>query len=320
MLSTLLSFTLIALSFSSFSQAIPVNSELDALTGRVNPTASNYVAAHPRETKGYDPNIIPGGKIHNPHPPTWKAILVSNTPLYAENLDSWKKTTQSYRDLPSDEQTVMRKWLHHHFDRSFRQSAGIEHLRNYIWSLSQSIREPTEIWWKESLFVEAAGYPQAFFDLVALGDLLGFSRRSVNFNIDEHDVDKVANRIAQILTMNVDDIRSTKCTRTSALPTNLLMKYVDENGVSLYESRMGQLMACLLKHFGRATDDQKVKIMKMLYLFIGFTPEEAETRADTSMYAGNRKVVKALQFNIPKYQYISRLLIDEMVQIPTPQP
>ncbi|PLW12215.1 hypothetical protein PCANC_11216 [Puccinia coronata f. sp. avenae] len=203
-------------------------------------------------------------------------MLLGDPPIHAENLHRWKRVTESYRDLSLDDQGKIRTWLHCISYPYHKHPKEVTSRTNHIWSLSQSIREPSKIWWKRSLFEATVGHQRQLIDLVDLGDVLGFSYRNEKFEINEENLHNVANRLAEILTTRVDE-EGTEHIRTSALPIKFLMDYTDEDGISMYTSRMARVMKLLLKDFGGKTEDEHRQIMEKLYLFIGFVPAAART-------------------------------------------
>ncbi|PLW50727.1 hypothetical protein PCASD_00640 [Puccinia coronata f. sp. avenae] len=173
-------------------------------------------------------------------------MLLGDPPIHAENLHRWKRVTESYRDLSLDDQGKIRTWLHCISYPYHKHPKEVTSRTNHIWSLSQSIREPSKIWWKRSLFEATVGHQRQLIDLVDLGDVLGFSYRNEKFEINEENLHNVANRLAEILTTRVDE-EGTEHIRTSALPIKFLMDYTDEDGISMYTSRMARVMKLLLK-------------------------------------------------------------------------
>ncbi|PLW12220.1 hypothetical protein PCASD_18838 [Puccinia coronata f. sp. avenae] len=347
MISTLLSFTLIIISFSKFShQAFTFRTGFDdhALAARANPTAENDVAATHSGAivrGGHDPNImVPNGDIYvvpsrsiltkfSVEPFKWKfqgqlqtvslqheaAIeFFGGTPLVAENVKAWKEVTESYRGLSSNDQEKIRKWLQSTMFPFYNEPHQKEQRINYLWSLSQSIREPSKIWWKKSLFEATVGHQRQFIDLVDLGDVLGFSYRNDKFEINPDNLHNLANRFAEILTKRVDEA-GTEHTRTQALPIELLfIDYVDEDGISMFESRMTRVMQLLLKDFGRKTENEQRQIIEKLYLFVHFVPLAARVAAEMALHPRNSRVLDSLPFIYkPTYRNFVAVLQEDMV-------
>ncbi|PLW10594.1 hypothetical protein PCASD_20183 [Puccinia coronata f. sp. avenae] len=334
MTSTLLSFTLIAISFATSSQTSPVNNfNVDNFFKQISP-ADNFVPLHSGHLPGYNNPVDRDGYLHvvlpretfppAPAPGTASheafeglpkvqnvvdaasvAITHQKAPLSADNLEDWKYIRSDMAQVSEDELRDAGELLLKKFASGFSDSKKQEGVRNYVWSLLQSKRNPNEIWWKKTLVDAGSEQKKGFVDLVRLGDTLSFGDQRAGFEIPRKDLNKVAHDLANILIVDGE-----AHTRIKALPIDSLMSYKDDDSIPMYQSRVGQVMNYLLQNFdNKYNHEEKLDVMNKLYLFIGSSPDAARQWANKALLLPkNTNALEALISNPKSYDNTFRLL------------
>ncbi|WAR61016.1 hypothetical protein PtB15_13B267 [Puccinia triticina] len=210
--------------------------------------------------------------------------------MSTDNLRLWQNKNNGYMALNPRDRAEICSWLGNQF---FDSHLGGKHRARdigYIWSLEQLNRRHP-VWWKNSLISKGDPNNNGYIDLVDVGDLLNFFDPSGNFKLTAEQVNDIAPKLSDILYLGEDNN-----VRSVGLNIKPLRAYKDSAGVSMYESRTGQVMKELLRNFNRKTADEKKRVIQDLFLFTGTPPSEVIKRADNALNKNSESFQKLLEY------------------------
>ncbi|POW16962.1 hypothetical protein PSHT_06559 [Puccinia striiformis] len=298
MWANLLSFTLLALSFSAWSDAAITpaiytdgHEFSNYLTApwvlKSHPSSPKTVAFHPRLdlSQGEYAHLMPNPDaipLHEYFPEDLhlqkvaadQAVLITtrrNTPISLENWTPWIEGNVEYQGLEGREKAKIRRWIKQYYVDGVEKREIRDRASAFIWSLKQAAR-PDTIWWAKSL-VDKNSKNNEFIDLVAIGDYLKFYDTAEPDMSDAY-IKKVTPKIIKTLSLD----RELK-PRRSALNIGQLMEYRDNQGFMRYKERMIVIIEDLLEGFPDKTDEEKQVILQDIYLIFGSTLAEARQKS-----------------------------------------
>jgi hypothetical protein len=211
------------------------------------------------------------------------SVAITNdalAPLSRGNMGRWTAQTESYRALKQHEQTNIRYWLGKWFSGTHPNSKTWDQISGYIWSLQQSTKPTSQIWWEEPLIRGNKEHNQ-FIKLIQIGDRLKFFDRNPELQLTGYEAEKITREITDILYLD-----SNRKPRKTALNIKSLMKYSDTGSpsVSMYKARTGKLMKLRLMGFRQLETKEQWRRLRELYLFHGYPSSEAKESATIALF------------------------------------
>ncbi|POW09939.1 hypothetical protein PSHT_08889 [Puccinia striiformis] len=198
-------------------------------------------------------------------------------PISADNLKSWTTGNQGYLRLKPQEQKEIRDWITEQYYTLYPNPLFRSKVITYNWCLQKSTGKRL-VWWGDSIINAGNLVEHEFIDVIEIGDTFRFSDKRGDYQVLAQQSKDISKHLSKILEFDGEGKP-----RKHALAIPELIKILDQNDVSMYKARMGQLMNFNLRKFALKPRPTQERILQNLYLFVGNPREVAIAKATKAL-------------------------------------
>ncbi|KAH9440767.1 hypothetical protein Pst134EA_031439 [Puccinia striiformis f. sp. tritici] len=169
-----------------------------------------------------------------------------------------KQGTKAIFDSNPKNKKEIRDWITEQYYTLYPNPLFRSKVITYNWCLQKSTGKRL-VWWGDSIINAGNLVEHEFIDVIEIGDTFRFSDKRGDYQVLAQQSKDISKHLSKIL------------------------EFDDQNDVSMYKARMGQLMNFNLRKFALKPRPTQERILQNLYLFVGNPREVAIAKATKAL-------------------------------------